>query len=916
MDWRQRVAAAFGEGRTPDDDVIDELAQHAAALYQSARAEGCAPEEAERRLQDQLSAWSRDATILKHRTRRIPPPEPPIAFPSSSASRTRSASGIWQQAFHDVRYALRRVRRERAHAILVVLTMALGICATTVLFSVTYGVLLKPLPWPEADRLVRVQETRQGGAPRVAGTLSNGTYLAWSDRPTTIESLGGWSASRRTLTGIGDPERILVASATPSLFAILRARPEVGRLFVSGDTANPNIVLLSHGLWRNRFGGRRDVIGRTIHLDGEPYVVVGVTSAAFVFTDPQTRAWTPFAVPQVVGDQGARRMAIFRGLARLRPGVTPAQASAEATARGRGAPDPGLAAVALFGSKGPVDVSVIPALEAMTSDVRPAIRLLLAAGLLLLVTGTANVASVQLARAANRRREFAIRAAIGAGTGRLALQILIESLLLGLAGGVVGLVAARAILQALPALLPADFPRADAIALDAPVLLASVGVSLIAGAACAIVPVLQTRRVNLVEALTEDSLAPIGARMRTATARVRGGIMIGQVAVACVLLVGATLLTRSLVALQRADRGYDPANVLTARMPVPRDYPLERKTQVLEAIVRRLHGIPGVEQAAFANGAPLMSAGGYSAFTMRSPRRPDQEISVEAAQRVVSPEYFRALRLRIADGRPLTVHDDAGSPPVLVVNRSFAERYLGDRPVGMRIPWYGARAGLRFKEEASESEIVGIVEDVRQGAVDAPRQPEIIAAYAQVRPDTIRAFDPILIVRTAGDAERLVPLLREFVREQDPALALDSVMTMDQRIATSLARPRIYALLVAGFAGFAALIVAVGLFGVLAYSVALRVREIGVRTALGATPSEIVSLVLGQAVWVTAVGLVAGLGAAYVTVRWMSTLLYGVGPHDAATFAGVATLLLVIAALASIGPARRAACVDPLSVLR
>ncbi len=453
MDWRQRVAAAFGGGPSAVGD-------------------------------------------LRH-----------------SGSGARS---IWRSVLADIHYARRLLLRDRAHTLLVILTMALGISATTVLFSVTYGVLLKPLPWADAERVVRVIETRKGGAPRVAGTVSNGTYLAWRDRPATIENLGGWTSTTVTLTGAGDPERLAVASATPSLFAVLKARPASGRLFDTADETRKHVVLLSYGLWRERFGSSPDAIGRVVRLDGEPYVVVGVMPAEFSFPDRDARAWVPFAVPTVVGDAGVRRMAIFRALARVRPGITPAQAATEATARGRSAPDPGLAAVALFGSGGPVEVSIVPALDAMTAEVRPAIAIMLAAVVLLLAIGTANVASLQLARAVNRRREFAIRAAIGAGAGRLARQILVESALLGLAGGGVGLAAAGAMLRALPSLLPTDFPRADAIGLDAPVLLLALAVSLAAGAACAILPALQARRMNLVESLAEDSLAPVGGRLRTA----------------------------------------------------------------------------------------------------------------------------------------------------------------------------------------------------------------------------------------------------------------------------------------------------------------------------------------------------------------------------------------------------------------
>jgi putative ABC transport system permease protein len=910
MDWKGRIAHALHGRKAPDDDVLEELAQHAASIHEAARAEGCSADEATVRVDAQIAAWSRDASILARRHRHTSTPPPPPARLSSGLGPLASS---W---FSDIRHAVRLLAREPAYALLVIGTMALGISAVTVLLGVAYGVLLKPLPWADSDRVVRVVESRQGGAPRVAGTVSNGTYLAWRERSQTIEEVGGWMSNTMTLTGAGEPERLAVARSTPSLFSVLDAHPALGRLLVRDDEAAKNAVLLSHGLWRDRFGSRSDIIGRTITLDRTPYVVVGVMPGDFTFPDRESRAWIPFAVPAVVGEEGARRMAIFRALARLRPGVTPAQAAAEATSRARSAPDPGLAAVALFGSSGPADVSIVPALEAMTADIRPAITLLLAAGALLLATAIGNVASLQLARATRRRREFAIRSAIGAGSARLGRQVAVESIVLGLAGGVTALGFARVMLMALPRIVPADFPRLDAIALDAPVLVLALAASVASGAACAFLPALQARRVNLVESLAEDSLAPVGGGMRSPTARTRALIMVGQVAVACVLLVGAALLARSLVSLQRADRGYDPANLLTGRIPLPSTYPLERRNQLLEAIVQRLGGVAGVEHAAYANAAPLISTGGYAAFTMRSPRRADAEISVEAAQRVVSPDYFKALRLRVTEGRPLTDEDTAGSRPVIVVNRSFAERYLGERPVGARIPWHGPRGGLRLRNDAQGWEVVGIVEDVRQGAVDAPRQPEIIAAYAQVEPETIRAFDPIVIVRTAGDPAKLVRVLGDLVREQDGSLALDSVMSMEERIATSLERPRTYAALVGGFAVFAVLIAAVGLFGVLAYTVTLRSREIGVRSALGASPRAIVLLVLRQAAWVTSAGLAAGLAAAYAAGKSIAAFLYGVRPHDPVSFAAVAALLLVVAALASIVPARRAASVDPLTVLK
>src|SRR5580704_17126564 len=508
----------------------------------------------------------------------------------------------------DLRYGARLLRRQPGFAAVAILTMALSIGATTMLFSVAYGVLLKPLPWSHADRLLRVTETRQGRTGRVVGTVSNGTFLAWRDHPSTIEDLGGWLTQTATLTGAGDPVRLSMIPTTPSLFRILSVRPLIGRLFRESEGARgqPNLVILSYGLWRERFGGRPEIVGHLVQLDDQPYTVIGVMPREFAFPDRETRAWTAWSVPPVMAENGMLVGVIFRAMARLRAGTTPAQAAAEATSRARSAPDLGGAARALFGAVGPIDVSAVPELQALTADARPAILVLLAAVALLLVTATANVASLQLARAMTRRREMAVRAAIGAGRRRIVRQLLIENAIVGLCGGAAGLALAAGLQQVLPLLLPAGFPRLDAVALDMRVLLFALAVSILASVACGLLPAWHTRRVNLVETLSQDGVAPIGGAMRSPMARTRALIMAGQVAIACLLLVGAALLMRSFVSLVRADRGYDPVNVLTARLPFPPDYPAERRSQQLDALLERLRVVPGVTHAAYGTALPFL----------------------------------------------------------------------------------------------------------------------------------------------------------------------------------------------------------------------------------------------------------------------------------------------------------------------
>jgi putative ABC transport system permease protein len=819
----------------------------------------------------------------------------------------------------DVRYGLRLLRRQPGFAVIAIVTMALGIGATTLLFSVAYGVLLKPLPWQDASQLVRVTETRDGRSGRVLGTVSNGTFLAWRENRSTIDDIGGWLTQTVTLTGAGDPVRLPINPTTASLFGMLRVQPLIGRLFTEGEGASnqPGVVILSYQLWQERFSGRSEIVGQVLRLDDRPYTIVGVMPRDFAFPNAESRAWTAWSVPAVMTNDGGQAGVIFRAIARLSPGQTPQQAAAEATARARTAPDMGLVARALFGASGPIDVSVMPEIDAITADVRPAILVLLAAVTLLLATAIANVASLQLTRATMRRREMAVRAAIGAGQQRIVRQLLIENAILAMCGGFGGLALAAALQQALPSLLPAGFPRLDAVTLDVNTVWFAIGVSVLASIACGLLPAWHTRRTNLVGTLTEDGAAAIGGATRTPAARARALIMAGQVAIACLLLVGAALLMRSFTALIEADRGYDPEHVLTARLPLPPTFPAERRNEMLDRVIERLRAVPGVTHAAYSTGLPLVSAGGFSAFSMRSPRNPNEEIQVQATQRLVSPDYFGAMSLRLVEGRALRDIDTANTPPALVVNRTFARQYLGERTVGVRIPLRGPRAGgLRFNESFTDAEIVGVVDDMRQEGVEVAPQPEIFASIKQILPAAARGFDPIIVVRTANDPALHVPTLRALVAEQAPTLALDSVMTMEDRVMTSLARPRLYAIVLSWFGGFALLVAGVGLFGVLSFSVAQRRREIGLRSALGAQTRDIVALVLRQAFWIVAIGVLTGMASAMAGVQLLSSFLYGVSPHDTVTFLVVPVLIVAIAVLACLVPARRAATVDPITALR
>jgi putative ABC transport system permease protein len=895
MDWKVQIRSALGS--TIDEDVLEELAQHAAATYASARAEGCDLAEAERRVAHQIHAWAANPALLRRRPRRDAVIEPPAGSASPLAAIAQ-----------DTRYAWRLLRRQPRYAALVVATMALGIAATTVLGSVAYGVLVKPLPWADAPRLVRLYETRQGGTRRFGPNMTNGTFLAWRDfQSSTLDSLAAWSARNAILWANGETQQLKVSGITPGLFDLLGVRPAIGRPFAAGDEMpeRPFITIISHGLWQQRFGGRSDIIGQTLRLDGTTYTIVGVMPASFLFPDPETRAWLPFLIrPMKAPNRPGSQIQMFQALGRLREGSTAAQAASEGTARGRTVPDPGPVAMAVFGSNGPVDVTAIPMLQALVSDVKPAILILLVAVVLLLATATANVASLQLARATARRRELAVRAALGAARGRLVRQTLVENLLLGLLGGVAGLALAALMHRALPALLPADFPRLDDLAFDFKVQAFAIAVSLAAGLGCGLLPALQVARHDLVPALVEDSLAPVGGGLRSRTARARALIMAGQVAIACVLLVGALLLTRSFNRLMDAPLGYDPLNLVAARVILPdADYSPERRLQTLEQIGARTRATPGVTNVAYSTVMAFTPGEMLSSFPLR--KRDGSQVPVQTGAREVSTGYFKTLGQRIVEGRDFTEEDTATSRRVVIVNREFARKYLEGRALGWTISGSG--------DQPQEPLIVGVADDtVRRNVTDAP-QPEI---YRPVTQSPIQSTIVNVIVRTGSDPRAIVPGLRSIVREAAPGAPMDSIQTMEDMVGSSLARPRMYAVLLGTFAAFALAIAGVGLFGVLSYSVALRAREIGVRMALGAQVRDIVGLIVGQSMAIAGAGLTAGLVASYWITGALQKFLYGVTPHDAVSFGAVAAVLLLVSVLASIVPARRAAGVDPVKVLR
>jgi putative ABC transport system permease protein len=817
----------------------------------------------------------------------------------------------------DARHALRALRAAPGFTAATILMMGLGVGATTALFSLTYAVLFRPLPWSEPDRVVRLQETRGGRAGRVPWTITNTTYHAWRVSPATIEEIGGWMRTQAMTmtTGTDGGERVRVGQITPSLLRVLGVQPAIGRRLEDTDVSRdgPRAVLLGHSLWRTRFGGDPAAVGRGLRLDDRTVTIAGVMGQDFTFPDRDAQLWMPLGIATVESGATVIRAMIFNAVARLKPGVTAAQASSEGTARGRAAPSLGSAAVALFGSGSDVALAAIPAREALTGDVRPALVVLLASVALIFATAIASVVVLQAARAVKRRRDVAVRMAIGASSRDLARAWLVESGLLGAAGALFGLAVAAGIHRILPSILPPDFPRLHEVTLDGAVTLFAVLIAMLAVVVCGLAPAIQVRPRNLVESLTAGvagSSGPIGGAAPT----LRRVMMVAQVAIACLLLVGTALLTRSFAALLVADRGYDPDGVLTAHVTI-RPQPFAAQAPALERVRERLQALPGVTVAGFANALPFVTTGGFRGFSMPSPSDPAAKVEVQTLIRTVSPDYFPALRLRLLAGRTLDSSDGATSRPSVVVNRTFAKQYLGANPIGVIVP-------VQFGS-LRDFEVVGVVDDVRQGGLGGvapaafggvadPAQPEMFFTPTQW---TSPVSDLIFVVR-GGSGSSLASSLRTILREEDPSLVIDSIMTMEERVMHSLARPRTYAVLLGGFAVFAVGVAAAGLFGVMSYMAAQRTREIGIRTALGATPRDIVRLITGQAAAILAGGVAIGLGAAFILTRAIAPLLYGVPAHDPVSFVAVPFALAAVVGLACAWPARNATRVSPLVALR
>jgi putative ABC transport system permease protein len=804
-------------------------------------------------------------------------------------------------AWRDLRYAARNLSRSAGFTAIAVLTLAIGIGANTAIFSVVNAVLLKPLPFPEPERLVRVYENDE----TVRGTASPPNFVDWQRDNTVFEHMGAYVRTAVALTGIGEAKRVPGSAVTGDFFSVLRTPPMLGRGISPAEAApgRDRVVVLSHGLWQRLLGGDPKVLGRVMQLEGREYTVIGVMPPEFEYP-AGAEFWVPLAFSE--NDLSTQRGAHYLDVvARLAPGVTLEQASTQLAGIARRLelqyPDTNTGARA----------AARLLHESLVGDVRPALLILLGAVGFVLLIACVNVANLLLARTAGRRRELAVRTALGAGRACLVRHVLTESVLLALLGGVAGVLLAVVGLKLLLALPMENMPRLEGTELDSAVLGFTFVVSALTGVLFGLLPAIKAGLASdLTGALKAGGAAVTADR---AGRRTRGALVITEMAFAVLLLAGAGLLLKSFVALQRVDPGFDPQGILTFDMALPSSrYAKPQQARAFFAeLEERIAALPGAERVAGVFGLPL-SGFNYSISVEGLDGGPayDHPGNARSTQlRVITPDYFRTMGIRLPDGRALNETDRAGAPLAVVVNESAAKLlWPGDDPLGHRIE-LGTTFGLGGPRAGGT--VVGMAADIRHYGLGEPTRPEVFVAHSQFPVDFMS-----MTVKTSVPPQTLVAAIRGEVQAMDRGLPLDQVRTMEEWVAASVAQPRFYMLLLGIFAVAALVLAAIGIYGVLAYAVRQQSSEIGIRRALGARAGDVMRSVVGTAMALAGGGLLAGLLASFALTRLLSGLLYGVSATDPWTFAGVALLLGGVALLASLIPAQRAARVDPVVALR
>ncbi|MGH9384369.1 MAG: ABC transporter permease [Vicinamibacterales bacterium] len=888
MNWRHYVRSHLSPLHVSSEreiEIVEELAAQLEAIYSRARSAGASHREAIDRAEAEVPNWQDLARTLDRIERRHVP------SPTVGAS----TGGLMTGFIQDIRYALRALARAPGFSAVAVLTLALGIGATTIVYSLVDGILLKPLPIRDPDRVVLAREL---STDKTEMSISWPNFQDWVARTKSFESLGAWRGVPANLTGLGQPRRIQVRQVTANLFDILGVRPVAGRGLTAADDqwGVERVCLVSFGFWQRELGGDPSAVGRRITLDEVPVTIVGVLPRDFTVAR-QEDAFLPFGNFLRPGSFMFGRGNHF-GLAaigRLAPGITleMARAEIETLAQQLALEHPetntgnGGTARLLF--------------DVLVDDARSMLWILLGSVVAMLLIACVNLANLLLARAAGRSQEMAVRRSLGAAGWRVMRQMLTESVLLGLLGGVAGVALAWFGFDAIVALLPADQPRIHIVALDGRVLLVSALLSIATGVLFGLAPALHAIGGRALGLLQSARVSGAG-QTRQGTRR---ALLVTEVALATVLLAGAGLMLRTMNNLFAVETGIDHASVTAAQVLLPQRYDMDRRRMFVEQTVERIKAIPGVVNAAFTYSLPVQGSTWSSIFIVGDQPIPARADLPNASWTPVSVGYFETMGIRLLRGRFFEAADGPQASTVAVINESFARRFWPDGdPIGQRI-----KQGWPEDDEPWR-EIVGVVRDVKTSRVDQPSAFEAFLPHAQI-PQNAGNF----VARTTGSPSAIASALEAAIHEVDPNLPVN-VRTMERVVEISVGNRRLTTVMLGGFALLAVLMAAIGVFGVTAYSVSQRTQEVSIRMALGANRGAVLALVLRQELAACIAGIAVGLGGALSMSSLLSALLFGIAPRDPATIGMVATLLLLVTFIACYLPARRATRVDPVQALR
>jgi predicted permease len=804
----------------------------------------------------------------------------------------------------DLRFAIRQLRKNSGFAVTTILTLALGIGATTAIFSLVNAVLLRPLPFPQQDRLVWLHQQDHSLPGVVAEALSYPTYFDWRTQDHTFSGIASYRSGAITLEMDGEAQHLDGQTVSANFFQVLGIAPMLGRDF-RGDDEKPGnrAVMLSYSLWQSAFGAAKDIAGKTIRLGDHDYIVAGVMPKGFQFPlDGLASALWLSLADDADGPEprtGQRGNDSLNAIGRLKPGVTLEQARSDmnlvAANVAKEYPDYKWYSSAL----------IEPELQHMTGDTRQGLGVLFGAVTLVLLIACANVAGLLMARGSRRTAEFALRSAIGASQGKIIRQLLMESLVLSLCGGAAGTALAYGLLQGMVSLIPRDIPRIGAATIDGSVLAFAVSVSVVTGLLFGLLPAWRLSHLEPVQALREGARGMSGGRGQH---RLHTGLVVAQTAIGLVLLVSSGLLIRSFIRILAVDPGFDPKHVLTARIGVSFDrLSHDQHSQFYDQLVSRLSALPGVQAASAGWPLPMSSSSASISFSIQGKPVSKADHPSEAAG-VVLPGYFESMRIPLLSGRLFGQQDGVKAAPVIIINQAFARKYFsGQNALGQHIQVDLGDGVI----DRPMREVVGVVGDIKRRSLTVEADPQYYLPFAQSL-----ITNPFLTIRTTGDPSGVENEVRAVLREMDKSVPVYQVSTLETYVEKSEAQPRFQTLLLFCFAGIALILSAIGLYGLLSYMVAQRTLEIGLRMALGAKRTDVLRMIVRRGLTLALIGSVAGLVISAMITRLLSGMLYGIRPSDMVTFATVTALLLLVSLTASIVPAYRAARLDPMETLR